>query len=98
MYFKQDVNNMMNPKSEASPTSKILGTGYDPETDSLYVRVTAKADVPVLTRRDFLRLTASNFDPYGAYAPCTLQGKILYQIVNDMSLKYDDELPTEICK
>ena len=97
-YFKQDVNQMMKPTSETTPTSKILGTGYDPKTDSLYVRVSAKADVPVLTRRDFLRLTASNFDPYGAYAPCTLQGKILYQIVNDMGLKYDEELPKEISK
>ena len=64
------------------PGNKILGVGYDYESDQLYVRVKEKLFGPIDTKRDLLSHIASIYDPLGFVGPYILVGRILFQELN----------------
>ena len=94
--FADDFSRMLKSDSEAQPTGKTLGVGYHNEGDYLYIRITDKAKIPVNTKVDMLRLVASVYDPIGLISPYVLIGRIYFQMVNDLKIGWEDELPPDI--
>ena len=77
-------------------SSKILGLGWDKETDMYYVRVPDNYEQKTDTRRKMLKLVASIYDPVGLAAPYILKGRIIMQRTCELELGWDQKLPVDI--
>ena len=73
---------------------RALGILYNPGTDALQIKVTAK-DVP-LTKRGILCYTTSIFDPLGILAPIILEPKLIIQSLRKQQNNCDSEIPTDL--
>ena len=62
----------------------------------MFIRVTEKAKLPVTTKRELLRLTASVFDPFGLVSPFVLKGRQLFQTANEIQEDFDKRLPEDL--
>ena len=95
--FIADTKDFVHSNPSQPPAAgKVLGAGYDHSTDSLFVRVTDKANMEVKTQRDMLKLVHSVFDPLGMCSPYVLKGRMYYQLANSANLGWDKKLPDEI--
>ena len=73
---------------------RALGFLWNPGTDVLQIKVTAK-DVP-LTKRGILSYTSSIFDPLGILAPIILEPKLIIQSLWKQKIDWDSEIPTDL--
>ena len=81
--------------------AKILGVGYEKDTDRLYISVRdiAKNGLDLKkTKRNLLSMSASIYDPFGIISPVVLPLKLLFQKVCTPTIKWDDPLEEEHCK
>ena len=86
-------------KDGESLVEKVLGLTWNPEQDNFTFHVSFhKVNPEVLTgaklptKRDFLKILMSVFDPLGFLAKYTVKGKILLQDVWRSGLSWDDQL------
>ena len=75
---------------------KILGVGYDYDSDVMAVRVKEKHFKQVITKRDMLSWIASVYDPLGLVAPYILKGRHFFQLVNECGISWNDPVPDHI--
>ena len=75
---------------------KILGVGYDYETDCMAVRVKEKHFRDVKTKREVLSWIASVYDPLGLVAPYILKGRHYFQLINECGISWNDPVPEHI--
>ena len=73
---------------------RALGILWNPGTDVLQIKVTAK-DVP-LTKRGILSYTSSIFDPLGILAPIILEPKLIIQSLWKQKIDWDSEIQTDL--
>ena len=73
---------------------RALGILWNPGTDVLQIKVTAK-DVP-LTKRGILSYTSSIFDPLRILAPIILEPKLIIQSLWKQKIDWDSEIPTDL--
>ena len=76
--------------------SKVLGVGYDFDTDMMYVRVREKQFKTVTTKSQLLSWIASIYDPLGYIAPYSLKGRQFLQQISDGDIGWKDKVPDEI--
>ena len=75
---------------------KILGVGYDYETDEIAVRVKDKHFKNVSTKREVLSWISSVYDPLGIVAPYILKGRHFFQLINETGISWNDPVPEHI--
>ena len=73
------------------PTTKTLGVVWNAEKDIFAFKIAFPTSV-IKTKRSFLRLTASLFDPQGVLAPYVMRAKIIMQAIWIMRFDWDDYL------
>ena len=73
---------------------RALGILWNPGTDALQTKVTAK-DVP-LTKRGILSYISSIFDPLAILAPIILEPKLIIQSLWKQKRDWDSEIPTDL--
>ena len=91
-HFERDVGLMSSP----STGDKVLGVGWCPERDVMYVKVNEKLKNDVKTKGDMLSHIASVYDPCGFVCPYTLEGKIILQQVNELDLGWKSDVPDDL--
>ena len=77
------------------PTTKALGISWNAERDSFKFKVT-KPDYEVKTKRSFLKLVSTIFDPHGFVAPVILNAKILIQELWKAKLDWDEKITGDL--
>ena len=75
--------------------TKLLGTIWNKQSDTLSLRVTVKP-VKTVTKRNSLSQQNSIYDNYGMAAAVTLVPKILIQKMHQSGVSWDDKLPSEL--
>ena len=90
--LKSDVTNL----TESSPTSKVLGVGYDFESDCFFVKIGDKHLRNVVTKTDVLSWISSVFDPVGFVCPYVLKGRMFFQRINELDINWKDRVPDDI--
>lgn len=78
------------------PSEKILGVGYDYETDEMAVRIGEKHKREVWTKQEVLSFISSIYDPTGLVAPWIWLGKLIFQEINRLGLGWKDVVPPEL--
>ena len=74
-----------------SDESAILGVPWNKRNDTFAVKF---PDIGVEeTKRGILKYLASIYDPLGIVSPITLAGKIIYRMICDSKLGWDQQLP-----
>ena len=73
---------------------RALGILWNPGTDPLQIKVTAK-DAP-LTKRGFLSYTSWIFNPLGILVPIILELKLIIQSLWKQTTDWDSEIPTDL--
>ena len=51
-----------------------------------------------VTKRDILRKLALTYDPLGLVSPVHLMGKIIYQMICEKKLAWNNTIPSDIIK
>ena len=92
---------LANPSSEFEleklDVERTLGLLWDREDDSFIVKIKKKVDEDWRpTRKEFLSVVLSVFDPFGFLAPVTFVMKVLMQKVCGKGVKFDEEVPNEL--
>ena len=77
---------------EVENPTKILGVGWSPDTDELFVRSEVSRPAK-LSRRGVLDFVCSIYDPLGILGPWTLEGRYILQQSWQTKLSWDEELP-----
>ena len=90
--FQTDLANLTSP----NPVDKVLGLGYDLESDTLFVRIGEKHKREVLTKVELLSWISSVFDPIGILGPYVLKGRMFFQAVNQREIDWRDPIPIDI--
>lgn len=77
----------------------VLGLVWDLEKDSLRCKIEETIEIkePV-TKRKILSVTQKIFDPVGFTTPVTLIPKLILQETWIQKIKWDEELPPQLCK
>ncbi len=88
------------PEVDSTQTSsgKILGLNWNVETDEIQYDLSAMVNYASAlppTKRSVLRLTAKIFDPLGLLSPFMITMKILFQILCNQGVNWDDSLDGE---
>lgn len=81
--------------SNSDPTLKALGIRWNPQSDTLSIKVNP-SQTNVTTKRSLLSEVSKLFDPLGWIAPSIISMKILLQQLWLAGLSWDDPLPTAI--
>ena len=79
-----------------SSKTKILGIHWNKARETFEIRfhlVKCKA-----TKRDILRKLASIYDPLGFVSPVHLMRKIIYRMICEKKLVWDNTIPSDIIK
>ena len=93
----EDHKDFLNPKEAAlNASSKILGVGYDEQTDEFFLRISDRCAQRVTTKRGMLKLSASLYDPMGYFCAFILIAKILFQLANELGFDWDKLLTDKI--
>ena len=88
------------PEVDFTQTSsvKILGLNWNVETDEIQYDLSAMVNYASAlppTKRSVLRLTAKIFVPLGLLSPFTITMKIMFQILCNKGVNWDDSLDGE---
>ena len=78
---------------------KLLGVGWDTSSDTIsfnFDELQAYAISLALTKRSLLKLVAKIFDPLGLLTPFTVTFKIMFQILCQHQVDWDQELDGEL--
>ena len=78
---------------------KVLGVSWNPNSDQLIVDVTELAQLATTvqpTKRNLISVIGKFYDPLGLLAPVTIRFKILFQILCQRKLEWDNPLPEEL--
>ena len=84
-----------------SNTVKVLGSIWDSESDTLqfnFVDLINEAKSLPPTKRFLLKISAKIFDPLGLLSPFTIQWTVLFQLLCNEGVEWDDELSDEHLK
>ena len=87
------------PESGSSQLSSVLGLKWDTESDEIvfdFVKIIHMMHLNDATKRVVLSVVASFFDPLGFLSPITCQGKVIFQLLCQNKLKWDDLVSTEV--
>ena len=91
----QEVSStLINLHFDHIPIERALGNLWNPGTDALQIKVTAKY-VP-LSKRRILSYTGSIFDPLGILASNILELKLIIQSFWKEKIDWDGEIPTDL--
>ena len=74
--------------------TKLLGVPWNKIKDSIEVKFPNQPAVP--TKRGMLGKIAKIYDPLGLVSPTTLVGKMLYRDACDVSINWDNQLPSNL--
>ena len=88
----EDTGNMGN-------NHKVLGVQWNPERDVLVFDITytvKEMEKTTPTKRNIVGIATKFFDPLGILSPNIICFKILFQILCEAKLSWDDELPEEL--
>ncbi len=78
------------------PKSKALGIVWDPETDKLQIFTKHQHLDGDCTRRSFLQIVASIFDPLNLLVPYVIRGRIMLQLAWNEPLDWDTFIDAEL--
>ena len=79
-----------------SSEAKVLGIQWNKVRDTLEIRF--PLEKCKATKRDILRKLASIYDPLGFVSPVHLMGKIIYRMICEKKLAWDNTIPSDIMK
>ena len=79
-----------------SSETKVLGVHWNKVRDTFEVRF--PLEKCKATKRDILRKLASIYDPLGFVSPVHLMGKIIYRMICEKKLAWDNTIPSDIMK
>ena len=88
---------MSGEKCEKKPVQTVLGIGWHVAADVLTMDQKEHSR-PVNTKRSFLSVLGTVFDPLGLVGPFTVKGKILLQEIWRVKVGWDDKLPQNLQK
>ena len=74
-------------------TDKLLGLGYDYTEDAFYIKLREKHGRKVATKAQVLSLIASVYDPIGMAGPFILKGRLMFQKINELEIKWREKVP-----
>ena len=77
--------------SSSLPTSKTLGIVWDANTDMLRLKINIPKSV-CGTKREFLRVVSSVFDPLGLVSPMLILAKVMMQELWIKKVEWDEKL------
>jgi Pao retrotransposon peptidase len=83
------------------PVERTLGVHWDRQTDSFTFRIQNKLDKDTsVTKRVFLSVLMSVYDPLGLVAPIMFSMKSMLQetFVGEVKIDFDDELPEDLLR
>ena len=89
---KRDVARLMTQES----TGKVLGVGYNFDSDTLSVRVGDKHSRVVKTMAELLSFVCSVYDPLGIVSPYVVKGRMFFQQVMQLKIDWKANVPEEI--
>jgi hypothetical protein len=84
-----------------SNTVKVLGSIWNTASDTLefnFSNLVDEAKSLPPTKRSLLKISAKIFDPLGLLSPFTIQWKVLFQLMCNENIEWDDELSGEHLK
>ena len=84
-----------------SNTVKVLGSIWNTASDTLefnFSNLVNEAKSLPPTKRSLLKISAKIFDPLGLLSPFTIQWKVLFQLLCNENIEWDDELSGEHLK
>ena len=79
-----------------SSEAKVLGIHWNKVRDTFEIRF--PLEKYKATKRDILRKLASIYDPLGFISPVHLMGKIIYRMICEKKLAWDNTIPSDIMK
>ena len=91
-HFEDAVKQMLS----AETGEKILGVGWDPVRDVMYVKIGDKHEKVVKTKTDMLSWIASVYDPLNILGPYILKGRDFFQRVNESGVGWKEDVPPDI--
>ena len=83
---------------ENKVTSSVLGIEWNTVQDTMALKPLPPKEVAPMTKREFLALLASFYDPLGLQAPLTCKGKIIMQKIWATLNDWDSIIPDVIQK
>ena len=95
-YAKTVTGPSIDPKNES--TVKVLGSIWNTTSDELEFNLSDLAKQAQLlppTRRSLLKISAKIFDPLGLLSPFSIKCKVLFQILCNENMSWDEELNDE---
>jgi hypothetical protein len=84
-----------------SSTVKVLGSIWNTASDTLefnFSNLVSEAKSLPPTKLSLLKISAKIFDPLGLLSPFTIQWKVLFQLLCNENIEWDDELSGEHLK
>ena len=84
-----------------SNTVKVLGSIWNTASDTLefnFSNLVSEAKSLPPTKRSLLKISAKIFDPLRLLSPFTIQWKVLFQLLCNENIEWDDELSGEHLK
>ncbi|XP_065190766.1 uncharacterized protein LOC135821698 [Sycon ciliatum] len=91
----EDRAKQVNIQDSILPSTKALGVQWDAETDVFTFRCRAPS-YSVLTKRTFLKILATLFDPLGFVLPFVMSGRILFQEMWVDGIQWDEPLQDDL--
>lgn len=73
------LDNDWKVEQKTAESTSVLGILWNVKNDSLSLKISKKDQTEVLTKRIFLSIITSLFDPLGFLSPCSLRGKKFLQ-------------------
>lgn len=70
----------------------VLGIKWNPTTDQLSIKKSNKVIPPILTKRIFVSIAPSFYDPLGFTSPCFVRCKLFIQKLFTLKLSWDENL------
>ena len=95
---QQDRAKEISLEENQLPTTKALGVMWKADTDTLCFKTKVPEKEVNITKRQFLKILASLFDPLGFLAPYIIRGKMYLQEVWLENTDWDESLSPEVSK
>ena len=91
----EDRAKHVNLQDSTLPSTKTLGVRWEAETD-VFTFKCRSSSCSVLTKRAFLKILATLFDPLGFVLPFAMSGRILFQAMWVIGVQWDQPLPDSL--
>ena len=94
----QDRKSEVDLDGDKLPCAKTLGVWWLADQDIFTFKECAPDKNMLFTKRNFLKIIATLFDPIGFLAPFTIRAKILMQEMWTAGLDWDEELTESLTR